>query len=82
MLDDVTLDMLRCPTSGARVRLADEATLTALNARILKGEVTNLGGEKVDRPLTAALVREDGARLFPFHDAIPVMRESGAIALG
>ncbi len=82
MLDDDTIDILRCPTSGGRVRPADEQTLMTLNARILKGEITTIGGAKVDRPLTAALIRDDGARLYPFHDAIPVMLESEAIPLG
>ena len=73
MIDAGLLDILVCPESKQPVALADSAALAALNQRISEGTVRTLGGEVVSQPLTAGLLREDGRRLYPVRDDIPVM---------
>ncbi len=75
------LDILVCPESKQPVALADEATLTALNEKIRAGELRNRGGTKVEKPLSEALVREDGKVLYPIDDGIPVMLIEESIEL-
>jgi len=67
------LEILVCPDTRQPVRPADDDLLAALNARIRRGELRNRGGDKVEQELTEALVREDGQRVYPVDDGIPVM---------
>ena len=81
MLDQELLDILACPETKQPVHLAEQDLLDQLNARIARGEVTNRGGEKVEKALSGGLVREDGAYLYPIDDGIPVMLIDEAIPL-
>ena len=60
---------------------ADEALLAKVNAAIEAGECKNVGGEVVDRPLEAGLVREDGQVVYPVRDTIPVLLIDEGIGL-
>lgn len=75
------LEILVCPESRQPVRLASEAELEAVNARIRAGEQRNRGGDKVASPLREALIREDGRILYPVDDGIPVMLVDESIEL-
>ena len=67
------LEILVCPETKQPVALADDAVLAALNAKIDAGSLRNRGGNKVEKPITEGLVREDGKVLYPVDDGIPVM---------
>jgi uncharacterized protein YbaR (Trm112 family) len=67
------LAILACPDSRQPLALADEATLTALNARI--------AGAEVAVALEAGLIREDGQVLYPVRDDIPVLLREEGIAV-
>jgi uncharacterized protein YbaR (Trm112 family) len=73
MVDQELLDILVCPETRQRVRLADEATLSRLNAAIAGGAVRNRGNQPVTEPVPEGLVREDGLLLYPVRDDIPIM---------
>lgn len=81
MIDQNLLDILVCPETKQRLRIADEDLLGKLNASIRAGSVENRGGERVTSPLSAALVREDGAALYPVRDEIPIMLIDESISL-
>ena len=73
MLDPELLDILVCPETRTRLRMADDDLLTALNRAVAGGAVRNRRGELLTDPVTAGLVREDGAVLYPIRDGIPIM---------
>ncbi len=81
MVDPELLDILVCPESKQPVREADEALLARVNRAVSAGELRNRGGDAVVEPLTAGLVREDDALLYPVRDEIPVMLVDEAIPL-
>jgi|TARA_B110000196_G_C20761760_1_gene482472 uncharacterized protein YbaR (Trm112 family) len=81
MIDKELLDILACPETKEPVALAEQALVDELNARIARGEVVNRSGTKVEKPMDAGLVREDGKYLYPIEDEIPIMLIDEAIPL-
>jgi uncharacterized protein YbaR (Trm112 family) len=81
MVEKDLLEILVCPDDLTPLRLATEAELTALNAKIAAGGVKNRGGQAVTTPVKEGLVRADGKYLYVVDDDIPVMLIDEAIAL-
>lgn len=81
MIDKDLLSILACPETHQPLAEADEALLAKVNAAIEAGECKNVGGEAVDRPLEAGLVREDGQVVYPVRDTIPVLLIDEGIGL-
>ena len=55
--------------------------LEKVNAAIAAGDVATHDGERVAEPLAEALVTDDGKRLYPVNDGIPVLLEGESITL-
>lgn len=81
MVDPELLELLVCPDTKAPVRLMEPDELAEVNRAIAEHRITTRGGDDVREPLEAALVREDGAVLYPVRDDIPVMLIDQAIPL-
>jgi len=81
MIDQSLLDILVCPETKQPLRVADADLLQKLNASIEAGSVKNRAGEPVTAGLVEALVREDGAALYPVRDDIPIMLIDESIPL-
>lgn len=81
MVDPTLVAILACPETHQPVRLADETTVSKVNAAIAAGTLKNRDGETVTEPIQTGLVREDGAYLYPVRDDIPVMLIGEAIPL-
>lgn len=81
MIDTDLLDILACPQTRQPLRLAEQAELEALNARLAGGTVQNVGGDTVAEVVEGGLVREDGKILYPIRDGIPVLLVHEGIAL-
>jgi uncharacterized protein YbaR (Trm112 family) len=81
MVDASLVAILACPETHQPVHVADEATVSKLNAAIASGSVKNRDGEAVSEAVETGLIREDGAYLYPVREGIPVMLIGEAIAL-
>jgi uncharacterized protein YbaR (Trm112 family) len=75
------LEILVCPETKQPVAPAPAELLERVNQRIRAGELRTRGGNPVAGELREALVREDGAVLYPVDDGIPVMLIEESIEL-
>ena len=78
-MDKRLLTILRCPVTHKGLSLLKKDKLERLNAAIAAGELTTHEGERLTEPLAEALVTDDGKRVYPIDDGIPVLLESEAI---
>lgn len=81
MFDTNLLNVLCCPESRGALKLADEASLAAVNNAIAAGSLKNVAGEKISEKMEEALVSDDGKRLYPIREGIPVLLSDEAVAL-
>ncbi|HKI84973.1 MAG TPA: Trm112 family protein [Candidatus Krumholzibacteria bacterium] len=81
MVADELLKLLVCPQTRTPVQLADSELLARVNDRIARNELRTHDGRTLTEPLQEALVREDGAVLYPVRDGIPVMLIGESILL-
>ena len=77
MIDPELLELLCCPDTLQALRPAtsDELALASREGTL------NRAGRAPERPVTAGLIREDGALLYPIWDAIPCLLIEEGIAL-
>ncbi len=81
MLDGKLLEILCCPETRQDLAVAGDEVISALNARVDAGTLTNRVGEPVREKLDGGLVRADGKFLYPVREDIPVMLIDEAIPL-
>lgn len=81
MFDPQLLKMLRCPKTGSPLQEAEPSLISELNAKIISGELSNLGGIKIEMPFDAALVNQDRSILFPVKGRIVALVYDRAIGL-
>lgn len=56
-------------------------TLDQINAAIEQGTLKNREGEVLAEPLAEALITDDGKRVYPIDDGIPVLLEGESIGM-
>jgi uncharacterized protein YbaR (Trm112 family) len=78
-MDKRLLNILRCPVSHKGLSVLKKDKLEKVNAAIAAGDVTTLDGVRLGEPLAEALITDDGKRLYPVQDGIPVLLESESI---
>lgn len=81
MFDTTFLSILCCPETRGSLRMADDDCLASVNSAIAAGSVKNVAGEIVSEKMEEALVSEDGSRLYPIREGIPVLLSDEAIRL-
>ncbi len=79
-VDRKLLEILCCPITHQRVEPLTRDRLKALNRHIEAGDVTFADGSQVEKPLREALITENGERIYPVEDGIPVMLEERCIS--
>lgn len=78
-MDKRLLTILRCPVTHKGLSVLKKDKLEKLNAAIAAGSVTTHDGVRLVEPLSEALVTDDGKRLYPVNDGIPVLLEGESI---
>jgi len=78
-MDKRLLTILRCPVTHKGLSLLKKDKLERINAAIAAGELSTHEGERMTQPLAEALVTDDGKRVYPIDDGIPVLLESESI---
>lgn len=78
-MDKRLLTILRCPVTHKGLSLLKKDLLDKVNAAILAGGVSTHEGVTLTEPLAEALVTDDGKRLYPVNDGIPVLLEGESI---
>ena len=69
MIDPELLNLLRCPVTRQRLRVAPAEVLATVNSKLPQGG------------LAEGLMREDGRAVYPIREGIPVLLADEAIAL-
>jgi len=80
-MDKRLLTILRCPVSHKGLSVLQKDKLERINAAIHAGDLVNYEGAKLAEPLAEALVTDDGKRIYPVADGIPVLLEDESIAM-
>jgi uncharacterized protein YbaR (Trm112 family) len=80
-MDKRLLTILRCPVSHKGLSILKKADLKRINDAIEKGELVNQDGDRVAGHLSEALVTDDGKRVYPIADGIPVLLEGEGISM-
>jgi uncharacterized protein YbaR (Trm112 family) len=80
-MDKRLLTILRCPVSHKGLSLMKKDKLAKINAKIEAGELINHEGVAIAKPLSEALVTDDGKRVYPVDDGIPVLLEDESISM-
>lgn len=80
-MDKKLLEILCCPVTHKGLSLARKDMLDSINSAIADGKLTNQDGTVLQTGLTEALVTDDGKRLYPVNDGIPVLLEGESVTL-
>jgi uncharacterized protein YbaR (Trm112 family) len=78
-MDKRLLTILRCPVTHKGLSLVKKDQLDKINAAIAAGKVSNLDGVQLEHALDEALMTDDGKRVYPVNDGIPVLLEGESI---
>lgn len=81
MISSELLAILRCPEDRTALAIADVAVLDLVNRAIAAKTLRNKGGDAVEQPFVAGLIRADKTVLYPIVDDIPVLLIDAGIVL-
>ncbi len=80
-MDKRLLAILRCPVTHKGLSVLKKDKLDRLNTEIGEGRLVNHEGAQLQEPLAEALITDDGKRVYPVDDGIPVLLEGESISM-
>ena len=78
-MDKRLLTILRCPVTHKGLSVLKKDKLEKVNAAISAGKLESHEGVKLSQPLVEALITDDGKRVYPVDEGIPVLLEGESI---
>ena len=78
-MDKRLLTILRCPVTHKGLSVLKKDKLEKVNTAIAAGKLESHEGVKLVEPLVEALVTDDGKRVYPVDEGIPVLLEGESI---
>ncbi len=81
LINNQLLEILRCPQDQSSLSQAEPELVERTNRDIAAGQVVNLAGQQVSKPIDGGLVRAAGDVMYLVVDGIPVMLPDEAISL-
>ncbi|ELP30929.1 Trm112 family protein [Rhodopirellula baltica] len=81
MITPDILPILRCPSSGGQLTLADESLIQRVNQAIRDGNARDQLEERVTDPIEGGLINSPADRLYPIRGGIPTLIVDEAIGL-
>jgi uncharacterized protein YbaR (Trm112 family) len=81
MIDPKLINLLRCPSDGSRLHLADPLLVARINGQIQQGVARDRQDQRVIEPIDGGLVNEKGDRVYPIRGGIPTLVADEAIRL-
>lgn len=75
------MNSLRCPETKARLKVISTEQLARINQAVTRGELRDQLGRRVESPLQAGLINEDGTRCYPVVDGVFQMLRDESIPL-
>jgi uncharacterized protein YbaR (Trm112 family) len=67
------VELLACPVTGSPLRFMSADRLADINRQAAGGRLRYADGRPVEEPLSAALVTQDGQRIYRIDDGIPIL---------
>ena len=80
-MDKYLLTILQCPISKKGLNFLKKDQLAKINSAIESRKLLSHSGTLVVKHLDAALITDDGKRIYPVNDGIPVLLEEESIGL-
>jgi len=75
------LPILRCPSGGGSLSLADSGVIERVNQMIAQGKARDQLDQLVQEAIDAGLVNQSADRLYPIRGGIPTLIADEAIGL-
>ncbi len=75
------LEILVCPRSKKKLRLADTATLNKINTLIKSGKCKDISGALIEEPATEGLWQSETGIFYFVRNDIPVLIYDNAVEL-
>jgi len=81
MLNKELLEIVVCPETKQKLKIADQPVVDKLNKEIEEKSLKNKAGQVITEKIDGGLIREDGKIIYPIREQIPILLVEEGIEL-
>jgi len=81
MLNKELLEIVVCPETKQKLKIADQPVVDKLNKEIEEKSLKNKAGQVITEKIDGGLIREDGMIIYPIREQIPILLVEEGIEL-